>query len=63
MLPYFEPSTPEQHKIIGCLVGLAYLFLLGLALFICIKTGFRESSAVKVLLFAVVLGGAAGFAW
>ena len=52
-----QPSTPEERSVLGCLWMLILAGVIGVSLYACIRTGFRDGRATTPLAMAVVLAG------
>jgi len=62
MFPY-PPPTAEEGNVIGCVVVAVSLILVALALYANVRTGFKDSEGVHVLLGCVVLATTVGLVW
>jgi len=52
---HMQPMTPEGWKVLGCAVLGICIALTALGLFFCIRNGFGDPDAVKVLLWGAGL--------
>ena len=52
-----RPTTPEERSVLGCLWVLFLIGLIGVSLYACIRTGFRDSRGTTPLAVGVTLAG------
>ena len=55
--------TPEGWKVAGCAAALVSIGLVGVGLYFCIKTGFKNRDALTVLRGGVALTAAVAIIW
>jgi len=52
-----RPSTPEERTVLGCLWVVFLVGLIGVSLYACIRTGFRDARGTTPLAVGVTLAG------
>ena len=56
-----RPSTPEERSVLGCVWVLLLAGLIGVSLYACIRTGFRDARGTTPLVVGIVLAGLTAF--
>jgi len=49
-----KPPSFSELSVMGCALMLALLGLAGLALYVCIRTGFSKPEAISILVFCLL---------
>jgi hypothetical protein len=62
-VPQLEPMTPEGWKVAGCAAALISSGLVGVGVYFCIKTGFKNRDALGVLGGGVALAATVAVIW
>lgn len=50
-----RPPSFGELSVLGCAAVLVFLALAGLALYVCIRTGFGKPEAVRILVFSIIM--------
>ncbi len=58
-----EPMTPEGWKVLGCLVVIVVALFLAGSVYVCVRTGFRNPTALGLLGSAVFMAMLVGAGW